>query len=240
MPADAPTPPQDVEAALAAVAGVPGWMTDDQARALHAAAAAVPAGGTVVEIGSHHGRSTVVLASGLAEGARLVAIDPFGPDWRYGADGTEAACRATLAAAGVTERVDVRVATSAAVRAGWQGPVDLLYVDGAHDHASCRDDLRWAEHVPPGGTVLVHDAFSSVGVTTALFRQLPLSGSLRYVGRTGSLAHLQVARPTVVDRLRPFRELPWWVRNLAVKVLLRLRLRGVATLLGHHGEADPY
>ncbi len=35
-------------------------------------------------------------------------------------------------------------------------------------------------------------------------------------------------------------ELPWFARNLVVKVLLRLRLRPVAALLGHHDTADPY
>ena len=36
-------------------------------------------------------------------------------------------------------------------------------------------------------------------------------------------------------------ELPWWVRNVAVKVLLRLRLRPLARVLfGHRGPYDPY
>jgi hypothetical protein len=63
---------------------------------------------------------------------------------------------------------------------------------------------------------------------------------LAYRDRTGSLARLDVRRPSVPDRLRPAGELPWWVRNLTVKVLLRLRLRAVARLLGHDDAADPY
>jgi hypothetical protein len=35
-------------------------------------------------------------------------------------------------------------------------------------------------------------------------------------------------------------EVPWFARNLLVKVLLRLRLRPVAHALGHHDVADPY
>lgn len=225
---------------MAAVADVPGWLSDDQARALHAAASALAPGALAVEIGSHHGRSAVVIAAGLPPDGRLVAIDPFPADWRYGAAGTEQECRRTLERCGVADRVDLRVATSATVRAGWEAAIDLLYVDGAHDHASCRDDLRWAAHVPEGGAVLVHDAFSSIGVTTALLRELPTSSTLRYVGRVGSLARLEVGAPTWRDRARPLRELPWFARNVVVKVLLRLRLRRVAALLGHHGEADPY
>ena len=86
----------------------------------------------------------------------------------------------------------------------------------------------------------MHDAFSSLGVTLGLLRTLATSSDLTYVGRTGSLARLRKARPTPADRLRVLGEMPWWVRNLVVKVLLRLRLRGVARLLGHEGPADPF
>lgn len=228
------------DAAFARAEEIPGWLTRAQAADLHAAAAAVPDGGRAVEVGSHHGRSTVVLAAALRPGARLVAIDPFPEDWRYGAAGTEQECRRNLERAGVGDRVDLRVATSRAVRATWQGDLDLVYVDGKHDYWSVRDDLRWSGHVAPGGWVLVHDAFSSLGVTTGLLRELVASPSLRYAGRTGSLARLQVCRPSAADRLRLLGEVPWWVRNLTVKLFLRLHLRPLARLLGHDDPADPY
>lgn len=225
--------------AFALARDVPGWLTEEQARVLYDAAAAVPTGGTVVEIGSHHGRSTVVLGVAARE-ARVVAVDPFPSDWRYGGEGTEQACRATLARAGLEGNVELRVATSRAVRQTWNGPVDVVYVDGKHDHWSALDDLRWAAYVRPGGSLFVHDAFSSLGVTTALFRALLGPSRLRYVGRTGSLAHLVVGSPGLADRARVLAEVPWWLRNLVVKLLLRLRLRSVARHLGHEGLADPY
>ena len=48
------------------------------------------------------------------------------------------------------------------------------------------------------------------------------------------------ARPSRADRLRILAELPWWLRNVVLKVLLRLRLRPVARLLGHDSPYDPY
>lgn len=223
--------------AFAQVADVPGWLTEDQARELYAAARAAGPDARVLEVGSHHGRSTVVLA--LA-GAVVTAVDPFPEDWRYGAAGTEQRCRATLARAGVTDRVDLRVATSREVRVTWDEPLDVVYVDGKHDFRSVRDDLRWAGHVRDGGLVLVHDAWSSLGVTLGLLSVLPFSRRLRYAGRTGSLARLEVGRPALADRARLLAPLPWFGRNLVVKVLLRLRLRPVARLLGHSDGADPY
>jgi predicted O-methyltransferase YrrM len=219
---------------------IEGWLTRDQAVVLFEAARALPDDGRAVEIGSHQGRSTVVLAAGLPAGGRLVTVDPFEQGWRYGGPATRDRLLAHLGAAGVADRVDVVAETSRAARTTYDGPVDLLYVDGKHDYWTVRDDLRWSDGVPDGGVVLVHDAFSSLGVTLALLRTLPSTRRLAYAGRTGSLARLEVRRPRLADRARPARELPWWVRNLAVKAVLRLRLRPVARLLGHRCPADPY
>ncbi len=231
-----PSPAASFEDAWRHAAAIEGWLTEDQARVLHAEAARV-APARVVEIGSHLGRSTVVLA---ATGAQVTAVDPFPDDWRYGRPDTETRLRQHLAEAGVASDVEVRVATSAAVRAAWDDEVRLVYVDGKHDHWTCRDDLRWAEHVRPGDTVLVHDAFSSLGVTSALVREALTGSTLRYLDRTGSLARFEAGTPGPADRVRVLRELPWFARNLVVKVALRLRLRPLVSVLGHHDTADPY
>lgn len=233
---DPTLPVLDLEAAWTVARQVPGWLTEAQAADLYAAARAV-APARIVEIGSHLGRSTIVLA---ASGAAVTAVDPFPGDWRYGRPDTEERFRAHLAAAGVAPRVDVRVATSAQVRQRWTAPVRMVYVDGKHDVWSCLDDLRWSRFLEPGDTVLVHDAFSSVGVTLAVLRACVAGDRLRYVSRTGSLAHLEVGRPRVADRVRVLREMPWFARNVVVKVLLRLRARPLARLLGHDDTADPY
>ena len=115
-----------------------------------------------------------------------------------------------------------------------------MYVDGKHDYWTCSDDLRWARHLVDGGTLLVHDSFSSVGVTLALLVHLLASRTLAYGGRDGSLARFVKRRPPLGDRARMAAQLPWWLRNVLVKVLLRLRLRPVARLLGHESEYDPY
>lgn len=223
--------------AFALVRDVPGWLTADQAETLAAAVRERGPGACVVEIGSHHGRSTIVLA---AAGGDVVAVDPFPPDWRYGGPDTERQLRGNLARTGVADRVEVRVASSREVRSAWSRPVDVVYIDGKHDYWTVRDDLDWTSHLGPGGVILVHDAFSSLGVTSALLCELWLGRRLRYVTRTGSLALLVPGAPRPVDRLRVAAQLPWWCRNLCVKVLLRLRLAPVARLVGHEGTADPY
>ena len=51
---------------------------------------------------------------------------------------------------------------------------------------------------------------------------------------------LAARKGTETFRLRILAELPWWIRNVFLKVLLRLRLRPVARLFGHYSPYDPY
>ena len=229
------------EEAFALADPISGWLTRDQARALWDAAVGLPPGSHVVEIGSHRGRSTVVLARALARsGGRLTAVDAFVDGPRYGGAATRDALAAHLERAGVWGIVDVVTGRSQDVRSRWSEPIDLLWVDGKHDYWTCSDDLRWAEHLPPNGRCLVHDAFSSIGVTTCLLVHVLPSRRLRLEGRVGSLALLELRTPSGADRRRFVAQLPWFLRNVGLKVLLRLRLGGIARRLGHDGPFDPY
>jgi predicted O-methyltransferase YrrM len=214
-------------ATWARVQPIPGWLTRAQALVLWESAAR--ADDLVVEIGSHQGRSTIVLA---ATGRRVVAIDPFVDGRMFGGAATRDKFTMNVNAAGV--EVELIAEPSTAVRPRWREPIDVLYIDGKHDYWTVSDDLRWASHVRPGGAVLIHDAFSSIGVTLALLRHALPGRRLRYLGRTGSLANFDVATPSARDRVRMLSELPWWLRNVAIKVGLR-----VGRLFGHH-LPDPY
>ena len=216
---------------------IEGWLTRAQARVLFDEARALAPHTRIVEIGSHQGRSTVVLA-GAREDVEVVAIDPF-VGGKYGGPRVATLFDAHLARAGVAGRVRSLKVPSEVLRRTWTEEVDLLYVDGAHDPRHAFDDLQWSRRMEPGRTVLVHDAFSSVGVTLALawsvVRRLPL----RYLRREGSLAVFVVGPARRRDHARMLEELPWFARNVVIKVLLRLRLRPVAALAGHHDSADP-
>lgn len=218
---------------------VPGWLTRAQGDVLRRAVRDAGDQPVVVEIGSHQGRSTVVLATARPD-AVVTAVDPFVTARLFAGPSVRTALEANLERFGVGDRVDVRPVTSREARATWSAPVDVLYVDGKHDYRTVVDDLRWARHVRPGAPVLVHDAFSSIGVTLALLGHVLPGRRLAYTGRTGSLAHFAAARPTTAQRWAMVAELPWWGRNVVVKVLLRLRLRRVAALLGHPDRYDPY
>jgi len=244
----------ELEDALAAVADVEGWMTPEQAERLWTRARALGPGGHVVEIGSYHGRSAIVLAMAAPADAEIVAIDPHagndrGPQQIEGtADEGErdnAAFRANLTRAGVAERIRHARLPSQAALGEVGGEVDLLYVDGAHRYRPARDDIaRWGARVRPGGRMLVHDSFSSIGVTLAILRLLLAGGEFAYVGRSGSLAEYRREplgrRARLRNGLRQAAQLPWFLRNVVIKVLLLLRLRPLTRLLGHRSGDWPY
>jgi len=223
-------------AAWEAACDVEGWLTEAQARRLFAAAGAVPPGGRIVEIGSFRGRSAIVLARWARPDVEVVCIDPHagsdrGPQ-EIAADADRGradheAFAANLARAGVAERVRHVRAFSDAALEQVPGPVDVLFVDGAHRFGPARADLvRWGDRVRPGGRMLVHDAWSSVGVTFALLTTTVFGRRWRYVGRAGSLAEFvreDAGGPS--NALRQLRELPWFARNVVVKALILARLR---------------
>jgi predicted O-methyltransferase YrrM len=240
--------------ALAAIEGIEGWLTVDQARLLYYRAARLGPGSRIVEIGSHHGRSTIVLSLGAPEDAEIVAIDPFASAERPPGQpltDSEAGERDlelfldNLERAGVRHRVrHVRETSGDALRLP-SDPIDLLYVDGAHEFGAARSDIRhWGARVRPGGTMLVHDSFSSVGVTLAQLVSLFFGSRFRYVGRTRSLAEYR--RLAMSDRQRmasagrQAAQLPWFVRNVVVKVALVAGLRPLARLLGHTQDTYPH
>jgi Methyltransferase domain len=239
----------------ALIAGVDGWLSLDQAARLFAAAATTESGQQIVEIGSFRGRSTIVLASGAQDGVGIVAIDPHagtdrGPKELHGfeaeAQGDHEAFVANLAAAGMSHRVRLFRAFSGDAHGTVKGSVAVLYIDGAHRYPPARADIdEWGARVEPNGTMLIHDSFSAVGVTLAIMRELVFGRRFRYVGRTRSLAEYRADlesgfRPRAGNAARQLRQLPWFAKNIALKVMLNLHLGGVIRKLTGRRPEWPY
>ncbi len=104
--------------------------------------------------------------------------------------------------------------------------------------------VDWGARVADGGTLLVHDSWSSIGVTGALLRTYLGSPEWRYIGRSQSMAEYRrgplSGRERRASAMRQLAELPWFVRNVVIKVLLTCKLGRVTRILGHDGETWPY
>ena len=243
------------DATLRAIEHVEGWLTDAQALRLWSAASRLVAPARIVEIGSFQGRSTVILATAAAEGVEVVAIDPHagndrGPQEISGFEAEAASdnerFEQNLRDAGVRERVRHVRAFSDAAHGEVEDPIDLLYIDGAHRYAPALDDIMtWGARVTDGGTMVIHDSFNSVGVTTAQLRALVFGRRFEYVARSASMSEYRRVdlEPAARARnaARQLAQLGYFAQSVAIKVALVAKRPRVAEALGHHGDAPwPY
>jgi predicted O-methyltransferase YrrM len=167
-----------IEPALwAAFQAADGFMPQDEARALYAAALDGARIGPLAEIGTYLGKSAELLAGAArARGRRLLTVDhhrgseEHQPGWEYhrpelvdreiGLTDTLPGARRTLARAGVERDVVLIVGRSAEVAALWSTPLGFVFIDGGHtDEAAQADYAGWAPHVAPGGLLAIHDVF---------------------------------------------------------------------------------
>ena len=238
------------DAVYAGLDGVQGWLTRGQAELLWATARRLTGPARIVEIGSYHGRSTIVLASAAGPGVEVCAIDPHGGNDRgpRQLDGTaeegrrdhEAFLR-NLDWAGVGDRVRHIRKPSRDATGDVPGEPEVVYVDGAHRYLAARADIvRWGAKVAPGGTLLIHDSFSSIGVTGAILTTLAAGREFRYVGRSGSMTEYRrepvhgVARAG--NAVAQLAQLPYFVRNVAFKLMIVMGLGGLTARLGGTGH----
>jgi predicted O-methyltransferase YrrM len=191
-----------------------GFMPAAEGLALFDAAARYCGHGPVLEIGSYCGKSTIYLAAGAS--GQVVTVDhhrgseEHQPGWEYHDPGlvdpatgridTLPRLRATLAAAGLEDRVVVVVGRSADVAGLWRTPLGLLFIDGGHtEQAAVTDYEGWAPWVAPSGALAIHDVFPDPSqggqapfhiyqraLACGAFTEVRAEGSLRLLERTGT------------------------------------------------------
>ena len=185
----------------------------------------------------------------------MIAIDPHAGNDRgpqefdgYAAEAADdhQVFLANLERAGVADRVQHLRMFSDDALTSIVHPIDVLYIDGAHRYAPALADIRnYGIRVTDGGTMLIHDSFSSIGVTLAILRALVFGSTFRYVGRSRSMTIYRADLPAsgtgrVRNAARQLAQLPWFARNVALKVLLTLGLGKVLGRLGRPVPQWPY
>lgn len=106
-----------------------GWMSPDELLWLNAEASTMAGG--VVEIGCLHGRSSVALAVDCP--GLVWCIDPWSDDgWRSWSEGVGAVYPNVRGIRAASPEASALVPT----------PVDMVFIDGAHDYASVRADIE--------------------------------------------------------------------------------------------------
>ena len=200
--------------ALGVAAAAKGFLPDDEADALRAAAAQA-APGVWLEIGTYCAKSTVHLGVVAREvGAQLITVDHHRgseenqPGWEWhdtalvddhaGRLDTVPHARRTLFDAGLEEHVHLVVGTTQGVARWWTTPLTFLFLDGNHtEEVAQHDYAAFARHVVRDGLLAVHDVFPNPrdggqppwhvvqrAQHSGAFEPVSAAGSLRVLRRT--------------------------------------------------------
>jgi predicted O-methyltransferase YrrM len=198
-----------VDTARQRVGTVEGWLTEREGAALFQLARDYGKRGVVVEIGSWKERSTIWLATGLQAGGegKVVAIDPHtGSNEHQIAEGvwTFDEFQRNVGEAGVADLVEPMVTTSVEAAKGFDRPVAVIFIDGAHEYEAVRDDFEaWYPKVIDGGMMAFNDSDSWPGVSRLVRERVVRGRNIRRLRLVDStLIAQKVARNSPWDRMR--------------------------------------
>lgn len=222
-------------------ANVDGWLEDCEGELLFELAKGCEGRGAIVEVGSWKGKSTLWLAKGSMSGNRVkvLAIDPhtgseehhkaFGKVWTFDA------FNETIASAGLQSVVFPLVKTSRDAAVDFEEPVELIFIDGAHDYESVKADFElWFPKVIEGGIMAFHDTTYGEGPLRVVEENLYTSRNFSIVHLVGSITYARkVNRNSKKVRIRNLsamylRRTPEPVRHLLPKPLKSLARKIVA------------
>ncbi|HLM33372.1 MAG TPA: class I SAM-dependent methyltransferase [Gaiellaceae bacterium] len=132
---------------------LPGWLSYEEGETLYTLAQKCTGRGVIVEIGSWRGKSTTCLGLGskAGRGVKIYSIDRH-------TDGTFPDFQVNIEKAGITELVTPIRSRSQDAWQDFDEPIELLFIDGAHQYDLVKDDFdHWVPKVVEGGVVAMHD-----------------------------------------------------------------------------------
>lgn len=198
---------------------LPGWLSYEEGETLYRLAKGCTGRGVIVEIGSWRGKSTTCLGLGsrAGRGVKIFAVDRH-------TDGTFPDWQRNVEESGVADLVTPIKGLSQELAAGFDEPIELLFIDGAHQYELVKQDFeRWVPKVVDGGVVALHDTTGFDGPSRVADELLYKSRSFkngRFVFGTTALA-TKVPQNTAADRARNR-----FAMGVKRSVRLALKLRG--------------
>jgi len=176
---------------------VEGFLSSKEGCLLFDLAKRVEGRGVIVEIGSWKGKSSIWLGNGSREGKNINVYAAYhfsgSPEHRKDVGGvwTFDEFKANIHKAGVGNIVVPIVKTSEGAARDFNHPIELLFIDGAHDYHSVKSDYNlWEKKVVDEGVIGFHDS-EFEGVRTFLQELINENPNLKFVDFGGSIACVQ-------------------------------------------------
>jgi hypothetical protein len=177
---------------------IDGWLSEGEAELLIAfglkACTQFP-NGHLVEVGSYHGKATILLgklAKSVSDGIKVYSIDPHNGILGSTDQGLQqfepslAHFKKNIERANLSETVMSIVDESKNVK--WNHPISLLLLDGLHDYLNISNDFRqFASWIEIGGYLAFHDfadyfpdviAFANELISKKNYQKIQLTDSL--------------------------------------------------------------
>jgi len=193
---------------------IKGFLDPEEGRGLYDVALEASRSGPCLEIGSYCGKSAVYLGTACRENNEILFsidhhrgseeqqpgeeyFDPALLDFRTFSLDTFPLFRRTVVLAGLEETVVPVVSRSNTVARSWATHLSLVFIDGGHAFDTARTDYEsWADHILPGGYLLIHNIFENpeeggqapwevykIALASGRFEELPRIKSLGVLKR---------------------------------------------------------
>lgn len=170
---------------------IEGHLSNKEGALLYSLARQADNTGSIVELGSFKGRSTVWMGLGSLSGekAQIVAIDPGIGSNDVGNYPTKDAFLKNIKGAGVSEIIKPIFKTSEDASKEWDSPISLLFIDAAHDYQNVtKDFVLWEPRLINDSFVAMHDCLNPAeGPVRVFLEKVLLSGRFSDFGMTDSI-----------------------------------------------------
>lgn len=105
-------------------------------------------GGTIVDIGTCEGRTTLAMAVASKPNVKIHTID-INDNPKF---------HSHIKVLGLEDKIVVNVARSQDFVKGWKKPIDFIFIDGDHRYLTVKDDtVKWTPFVKSGHYISWHD-----------------------------------------------------------------------------------
>jgi MMP 1-O-methyltransferase len=188
---------------------IDGFLTNREGQLLYSLAAACTGKGVIVEIGSWKGKSTVWLAKGVEVSGKttvIYAIDPHTGSPEHQKDNAKVwtfdEFQSNIRKAGVESLIKPIIKFSAEAVTHIQNPIELLFIDGAHEYDAVLEDYElYAPLVCEGGFIAFHDT-PWPGVDQLMGEVLPCDGFKNVYFTDTLLVGVKTKKVTAKERFK--------------------------------------